>query len=433
MVAGVLNFQDIDELFASLKSCQHLALAVSGGGDSMAMMVLAQHWARQVAEPPTLTVLTIDHRLRKDSSAEAEWVAQQAGALGLPHHILVWEQAPPAASQAEAREARYNLMCGFALAHGIGAILTAHTSDDVAETFLMRLARGSGVDGLSAISPETRWDGVTIIRPFLDISRAQLRAELNARGAAWIEDPSNADERYERVRVRGALDTLAGLGVTRARIVESANRLRRTRDAIDAVARDFIATDVEITAAGYVRLSPSALHAVPDELAIHALKTLLRAVGGQVRSPRLRKLELLARQMRRGPRMRTTLGGCVISLDAARKTLIICREPGRLQAEPVMLSSGESAIWDRRFRIEAGALPAEPIRVDALGEGNVSRLPDALRKAHPAAALAALPAIYSDDRLLGVPVPGFELAEQLLEANDCRAAFIWDGANSENA
>jgi tRNA(Ile)-lysidine synthase len=429
-VSGVLTPHDIDALFAPLARFSRVALAVSGGGDSVALMLLAREWVRRAPEAPGLVVLTVDHRLRPESRHEAEWVAQQAGAIGLPHHILTWEAAQPGDSQADAREARYTLMAGFAAAHDIGAIVTAHTSDDVAETFLMRLARGSGVDGLAAMASETAWDGVPVLRPMLAVSRDTLRAELDARDAVWLEDPSNVEERFERVRVRRALETLGELGITRARIVESAERLRRAREAIVTAASDFINAYAEVSAAGYVRLPDHALNTLPDDVAIHALKSLLHAIGGRVRAPRLRKLETLAEQLRYGLDASTTLGGCVISPD--RGALVICREPGRLHAAPVTLGPGETVIWDRRFRVTCGDLP-RPVSIAALGERNLAALPKAVRQQHPAPALAALPAIYADGQLLGVPVPGFALAEQHAAAATCLAAFIWPADGTGHA
>ncbi len=426
----MLTPQDIDNLFAPLSRHARIAPAVSGGGDSMALMLLASEWARREADAPELVVLTVDHSLRPESRREAEWAAEQASALGLRHHILAWADAQPGASQAAARDARYTLMADFARAHGIGAIVTAHTADDVAETFLMRLARGSGVDGLAAMADETAWEGVPLLRPLLGLSRAQLRAELDARGATWLEDPSNAEERFERVRVRRALDALAGLGISRARIVESADRLRRARNALDAGAADFIAAHAAVNPAGYVRLAADALRELPEEVVIHALKRLLRTTGGQRRAPRLRKLEVLAAQLRAGLEAPKTLGGCVIAAEGEK--LLICREPGRLRAAPLTLGSGETAIWDRRFRITCGAIP-RPLCIDALGERNLATLSQAVRKQHPASALASLPALYADGQLLGVPIPGFARAEQRPGATACTAEFIWRRSGTGHA
>ena len=391
----------------------------------MALMLLAREWALRATNPPELLVLTVDHGLRKEAAEEARWIEQQAKQIALPHHTLHWADSPAEASQASARQARYTLLSNFARIHQVGAIVTAHTSDDVAETFVMRLARGSGVDGLAAIAAGTSWDGIPLLRPLLTITRAQLRAELEDRGATWIEDPSNAAERYERVRIRRGLDMLAELGITRAHVVESAGRLRRARDAIDAAAGEFLDAHAhaEISPAGYLRVDAEALRSLPDEVAIHALKVILTAVGGGHRGPRLRKLEALARQVASGTPMTATLGGCLITRDTDSGFMVVCREPGRLNAEAVTVSPGETAIWDRRFRIVGSGL-RQSVRIDALGEHNVAALFDAERKIHPAAALACLPAVYRDGELLGVPVPGFPITHQHPDATACTAVFL---------
>jgi len=416
---------DIDGLFADLATHARVALAVSGGGDSMALMFLAHEWAQLQSAPTELIVLTVDHRLRPESRDEARWVAQQAAALGLRHETLTRQPPGSRVSQARAREIRYDLLVDFACANDISAILTGHTRDDVAETFLMRLARGSGVDGLSAISSRSCWRDLPLVRPLLTVSRSELRDILRARGQTWFDDPSNADEAFERVRIRVALPYLAKLGITPARLAESAQRLRRARNAIEAATQDFIAAHVEVSPVGYVRLAVEPLADVPDEVAIHALQQILGAVAGRGSTPRLRKLEMLSAQIRRGVQMRTTLGGCLISLAPDRQTLTICREPGRIRCGPVTLRSGRTVTWDRRFLVRAGTLTCVAVLIDALGDKNIGRLPDSVRKKHPRAALACLPAVYADATLLGVALPGTAPVKQHSDANACFGAFIW--------
>jgi len=429
LVPPVLSDDEIRNILGPLGRHSRVALAVSGGSDSTALMVLAREWGARQPSAPDLIILTVDHGLRIDSRRDAEWVSQRAAALGLACRILTWRDPRPRASQAAARQARYDLLSGFARDHGVGAIVTAHTRDDVAETFLMRLARGSGVDGLAAMEPESAWNGVPLLRPLLGVTRSQLRAELEARGADWLEDPSNADPHFERVRIRTALPVLAGLGITPARIAESAMRLRRARDAIDAAAAHFITRHVTADPGGYLRADSIALNHLPQEVTISALKQMLRAVGGQPRAPRLRKIEMLAGHLRHVSRVAMTLGGCVLARAGGDELLTICREPGRLRAAPVALSSDRSAVWDRRFRICAGRLRAGALTVNALGEANLAALPDVVRREHPRAALVTLPALYDGGACLGVPIAGYALADQHPDAAACRAEFLWPPAS----
>jgi len=189
-------------LLAPLRRFSRVALAVSGGPDSLALMQLA---ARLRAEfGVSLTVLTVDHGLRESSGEEAAMVGRQAAALGLPHAILTWAsgESRAASLQARARAARYDLMAAYCHAHDIQALVTAHHLDDQAETFLMRLKRGSGLDGLAAIPERGAWAGIAVLRPLLDVQKARLVATLREADVRFVCDPSNHDPRFERARVR---------------------------------------------------------------------------------------------------------------------------------------------------------------------------------------------------------------------------------------
>ncbi|HUF44710.1 MAG TPA: tRNA lysidine(34) synthetase TilS, partial [Aestuariivirgaceae bacterium] len=161
------------ELLNSLRIFRHVGLAVSGGGDSMALMWLAARWVEETQQPPRLTVLTVDHGLRPGSGVEARWVVEQAQQAGFAARVLEWRgDKPETGVQARSRDARYELMMRWCCEHGATALVTAHSLDDQAETFLMRLARGSGVDGLAGMRA-VREDAVAILRPLLGVTRAR--------------------------------------------------------------------------------------------------------------------------------------------------------------------------------------------------------------------------------------------------------------------
>ncbi|HTU57198.1 MAG TPA: tRNA lysidine(34) synthetase TilS, partial [Polyangiales bacterium] len=230
------------------------AVAVSGGADSMALMRIAQRALTLVPpllesleqpERPRLIVLTVDHGLRTGSAEDAAWVASQAEVAGLPCHVLRWEGAKPAQGiQAAARIARYRLMHEALIEEARPhdgrqrVLLTAHHFEDQAETFLMRLARGSGIDGLSAMQSTaliaTGVDGaqLAIHRPLLHMPKSRLIATLREAGISWREDPSNDRNDFERVRVRKALASLSELGITGEAIARSTRRLSRARTSI---------------------------------------------------------------------------------------------------------------------------------------------------------------------------------------------------------
>jgi len=425
MNALPITAQEAEELLAPLASFSQVALSVSGGPDSVALMHLAWRWRGPRREGPELFALTVDHGLRPESRAEAEQVGRMAAALGLPHVILTWEHAgeQPARVQERAREARYTLMTGYCHAHGIPAIATAHTLDDQAETFLMRLKRGSGLDGLAAIPARGEWAGIALLRPLLDVPKARLLATLEAEGIGFIADPSNRDPRFERARLREQMDALSALGLEPEAIALSARRLRRAREALDSAAREFIAAHGEVSEAGYATVDRKALFAAPEEIALRVLGQLIAMVGGGSELPRLAKLEALLEALRAHPQKGHTLGRCRIAPLKGRLGLF--REMRASGLPVARLRPGDHALWDNRFHIALGTGEREPIQVRALGESGLRTLKD--RKAWPpslpALAGRTLPGCWRGEVLLGLPKFGTASVSHPGEV-DCRAVFI---------
>ncbi|MFK4537768.1 tRNA(Ile)-lysidine synthetase-like protein [Bradyrhizobium ottawaense] len=208
-----ISTREARRLFAGLKSAPALVLAVSGGPDSVALMWLAARWRRSLARGPSLTVVTIDHGLRREAAREAREVKRLATELGLPHRTLRWRGAKPKTGlPAAAREARYRLLAQAARAVGASHVLTAHTRDDQAETLLMRLLRGSGLAGLSAMASLSERDGIVLARPLLEVPKAQLIATLKRARIGFADDPTNRDTAFTRPRLRGAAAAPCGRG-----------------------------------------------------------------------------------------------------------------------------------------------------------------------------------------------------------------------------
>src|SRR5579863_917331 len=213
-------------LFADLKGAPAIVLAVSGGPDSVALMWLAARWRRALARGPRLVAVTIDHGLRPGSAREARAVKRLARALDLPHLTLRWTgDKPKSGVPAAARAARYRLLAAAARRNGASHILTAHTSDDQAETLLMRLLRGSGIAGLSAMARQSERDGVWLARPFLDVPKAQLIATLAKARIAFADDPTNRDVGFTRPRLRALMPALAAEGGDARSLARLAARL----------------------------------------------------------------------------------------------------------------------------------------------------------------------------------------------------------------
>jgi len=296
------------------------AVAVSGGGDSVALMHLLHGFARSNALPLPV-VLTVDHGLRKSSAADAKKVAAWAKKLGLSAQVLTWRgKKPKAGIEAAAREARYRLMGDFLVRHKIGTLFVGHNQDDQAETFLLRLARGSGLDGLAGMQPRAPWPvagfgGLAVVRPLLGVSRDQLRAYLKARDQAWLEDPMNEDASFDRVKIRKARTALADAGLTVARIAAAAAHLGRARESLDVMTAAVVlrvARKREPDSRG-ILLDGAALAAAPREVGLRALASILMAVGEQAYRPRFESLERLFDQIAgAGLHGGATLHGCQI-------------------------------------------------------------------------------------------------------------------------
>lgn len=350
--AGPVTIAEAESLLADFRPLAHVALAVSGGADSTALLFLAWRWRRQLAAGPRLTVLTVDHGLRPSSRAEAEAVERLAVRLELPAVILTWTGTKPTTGlQEAARKARFELLIGAARACGAEAIALAHTADDQAETFLMRLARGSGFDGLSGMAPAVRLEGVWLLRPLLAISHRRLVATLEAEGLGWSEDPSNLVPDFERVRARRVLEALGPLGIEASAIARSASRLGRARGALDALAREAWERLVRVHPEGWLEVDRAAFETLPEELRLRLVERAVRMCGGAEEPPRLSALEALSRWLAAEEGRARTLKGARIVRRKAH--LLVGREPGRLAAAPIALRP-EGLVWDGRFRLCGG-------------------------------------------------------------------------------
>lgn len=395
---------DPAELFAGLKGAKGLVLAVSGGPDSTALMVLAAAWP----ELPPVLVVTIDHGLRRQSAGEAALAAANAEKLGLPARIV---KAGPIAGtgnlQAMARAARYKLLADAARAAGHDTIVTAHHRDDQAETLLLRLARGSGVYGLAAMAPETELDGLRLARPLLGVSRQALASIAQASGLVVADDPSNADPRYDRVRMRQLLPSLADLGLTGERLAETARRLGRAAAAIDGQATKLLNDAVTIDDFGVARGDPGPFGVAHPEIALRALARLLQAVSGSPYTPAMKSLErlypVIADENSRS--LRRTLHGTTVSISRGRFTVL--REWGRRGPESLAVKPGDAAVFDGRFAVSVpgNSVLARPNRgQDRLCVGPLGKAPvRAMVSGVGGTALATLPGLFRGGTLIGLP------------------------------
>lgn len=264
-----------------------VALAVSGGVDSVSLL----HWYAASGLPAV--VLHVNHKLRKESEIEAQYVKATAEKLGMPCHVFEWTgEKPTAGLEAAARSARYGLMLDWCRANNIGVLMTAHQADDQIETFLMNLGRGSGVYGMAGIRPESQQGGIIIARPLLNVFRHELQEWCNSNVIKYFQDQMNEDENYTRVKIRKNRHLLQDrLGISDQRILLTTENLSRAREALESII-DYQLSNVRFDD-GRAFFSAEMLFSLPDELQLKFLGELIKRVSGAEYSPRLVKIERL--------------------------------------------------------------------------------------------------------------------------------------------
>lgn len=386
-----------------------LALAVSGGPDSMALVVCARQWA---AENGTqLIAFTLDHALRAESASEATQVQRWLQHYQIEHHILRWEHPPiTSAVQQQARQARYELMAQSCHARGIRGLVLGHQLEDQAETVLLRFAKGSGIDGLAAMRPVTDCAGIVLLRPFLTISKARLIATCEAVGQPYVTDPSNLKVAYARGRLRAATDVLAAEGLTAERLADLAARAALASDALDCYANRLLAQAVFWQPSGYAEINLPRLLAEPAEIRLRVLRQVLEQIGGKRVPLRHAAVQELDNALQQPHVSQRTLHGCAIrAFDG------VCRVMRELAAitECAILAAGETRLWDGRFRVTLEPhTPAEfcGLRCAALGLQShdvLERVAAGLRHAVPLGQVrATLPALWRGETLVATPLYG---------------------------
>ena len=366
-----------------------LIIAFSGGGDSLALLLMTQAWA--VPAGRRLIAATVDHGLQSAGADWARWCAVRAGALGVEHRTLVWEgEKPIAGLPAAARLARHALLADLARAEGAGAVLMAHTADDVLEARRMR-ETGASTPTPRSWAPSPVWPegrGVFISRPLLEQRRADLRAWLTARGETWIEDPANEDSRFARARARAEL-----VRAVTAEIVP------------DPPAQTQFDTAMAADIAGALTFPRHAFaRAGACGPAGRALSAALLSVSGGARPPRREAVLRLLARLGEGARFSATLAGARLCAEDDR--IVICRESGafrRFGGETQPLAPGEPLVWDGRFELRTDQ-EGQTVRPLA---GLAARLPKTQRAALaklPSQARPSLPAIVNQAGLTTCPI-----------------------------
>jgi tRNA(Ile)-lysidine synthase len=430
------DLDKIGDLLLGGPSDPQLIIAVSGGADSMALLHVCVELQRRRGKGEILAV-TIDHGLRPGSAQEAVFVANEAKKINVSHLTLTWDGAKPSTGiQSAARVARYQLLSNVfhRSLRPQKTLLTAHTLDDQAETFIMRLMRGSGVDGLAGIStaelfsfepdpssqPELpdglvrKFGPMFVVRPFLEIPKSRLVSTLRAWGKEWCEDPSNQNDQFERVRVRRSLEVLTSLGLTAEAVARSAKRIASTRDAVRNAAHRTLNSPkiIHFDALGFAVINKSiwtsSQERLDEAIIVRVLAGTIRIVGGNTKPISLKSLENVARKLNAiwyssDGELGLTIDGTIIRRN--NDAIIVCREEGRRPPPELSLMPGQSRIWDGRFHVSVGSRANSAYDVRMLGSDGLKVLRELGATPSNVAAeiLKTIPSFWVGNELVAAP------------------------------
>ncbi|MEH6401769.1 MAG: tRNA lysidine(34) synthetase TilS [Sneathiella sp.] len=405
-------YEQMDLVFVKSALPTTVVIAVSGGSDSMALCLLAQKWCEK--NSVNLVGLTVDHGLRVEAAREAQQVCSWLQERGISHYTLKWDGPyPEAGIQQAARDARYKLLSDKCLGLGATHIFLGHQLEDQLETLLLRLSKGSGVQGLAAMNLVSTRGAFTLVRPLLNISRADLRVFLNNSGQVWIDDPSNENPIYTRTKLGDVLEKLTALpGSSMTSVALASQRLQRADRALNAITEEFLSTLVVISPFGYVSFPIDFCDKMPEDIGLRFLDRIFTYVRGGSTRPVLMSLENLLTDIRKNSGFKAaTLAGC--QLQKFENSWIVCREPGRNGLPITGFEKAHSLLWDNRFLVvdhsgEDESLNKIPFTVRIIGNEGWKILSKSehldINRPLPNIVKKNLPAIWIEDKMAAVPL-----------------------------
>lgn len=387
------------------RNLRKIAVAVSGGPDSMALSFCAKRWAEK--NGVEVYGFLVDHRLREESAREAELTRQRLVAMGVHAEVLVWDHGQVKTRiHVVARQARYDLLIAACRKHGIDTMLLAHQRDDQAETILMRFAKGSGPEGLAGIDPSNMRDGVCLLRPLLAVPKSRLVVTCNAAGIGFAVDPSNEYSKYARGRLRQIQPLLEREGFSADRLIDLGDRAREAKEALDHAKRMLLRATAWMDSAGTISLNLEQLRSAPVAIAARAFSHCLEAVNREAYPPeRASLMPVLAEILSDASMPGCTLNGCMVVKNST--SAIIFRELSAI-TECVPISSGQTVLWDGRWRITLNSkIDGQNVTVRALGVQQhelTDKLFPTLRHDVPQGRIrATLPSIWSGENVAIIP------------------------------
>ena len=379
---------ELEEIFeASLlnveKKTINFGVAVSGGSDSVALLMLLLPWS--LKNNKKLFVVTVDHGLRRAAIDEASYVKKLCLKNSVKHEILKINKAVKGNVQAWARENRYKLISKWAKKNRIQSVFLGHTLNDQAETVLLRLGRGSGVDGLAGMRSESIRENLLWLRPLLNIDRFILRDFLKSKNVTFIDDPSNEDTKFNRVKVRKLLSKSNDFGLDSIRLNETASRMSQARDVLNKVAFEFAKKNIFVSQIGTLVID---LPTFEDELPETKFRILLYSIkwiSGNIYGARAKAIEYALQESINGKAR--TIGGCVIF--RIEDKLHIWRE-----YNAVKNLTQVNGIWDGRWSVP------KAIETRACGMDGLKNIENWKAIDLPKKALVSMPTIWKNGKVI---------------------------------
>ena len=384
-----------------------IAIAVSGGVDSMVLMNLAKE--SDFLNDKNVFILVVDHGLRAESKQEAKFVKNEAKKLGFPTRILKWKGSKPNKRiQEEARNKRYSLLINFCRENNINNLYLAHHLDDQIETFLFRMFRGSGLQGLTSFSSSYERNGLTLIRPLIDTPKSELISYARRKKINWVEDPSNENQKYDRVKLRKVLPLIYKEGFDKKVFLKSVKKLRLANQALDQITKEFVLQYVIINKNISVFIKKELFLTAPEDVQLRVLQNTIRIFSGErYYSPNYLKILNLMNWARNDNDISAkTLGGTIFR--KRKGGLILYKEVKKLNdIKPIKLSKSKYKAWDNRFLIkinksvkgEISYLGNEGVKIlkskKILGKKGFNGI--------PLTALYSTPAMWDGKRLISAP------------------------------
>ena len=407
------SMKDLPEvkLFNKYIDDKPIALAVSGGPDSTAMMQIAA--LSKKLKNNNVTVIVVDHGLREESKNEANIVGQNAKLLGFKFKILKWDGVKPKTRIQEiARKTRYKLMTSWCKKKGIEKLFLAHHLDDQVETFLMRLGKGSGVDGLAVMNYVTEISSLKLVRPFLEIPKTRFIKILSITNLEWISDPSNFSSDYKRSRIRKILPILSKEGINSKQIGLVIKRMRSAKDALNTQTNILLKKYLSnVDNVAYFLNKELLKDAKEKEILLRVLEKIFMNISGSIYPPRRNKLENIISWILKNNNIKAkTLTGVVVR--KRKSELIFYREPDDCyKSVNIRPLTSRYSCWDDRFFLKANK--SNDLQIRALGDVGITILKEEkiLKRQGfqnvPLSAWKTVPGVWSKKRLISVPTLGY--------------------------